>query len=128
MPDKKKILVVEDEVEMSKLLRMRLEANGYDVVAAFDGKAGYEKARTENPDLIILDLMLPKMDGYWVCDILKKDVKYSSIPIIMLTAKSQENDIKMGRECGTDDYITKPFDPAVLLSKIKHLLGKTQER
>ena len=76
----KRILIVDDEHELSELIKMRLEANGYDVLAAFDGQAGYDLARKEKPDLIILDIMLPKMDGYKVCGLLKNDSRYSTIP------------------------------------------------
>ena len=103
---------------------MRLEANSYDVITAYDGQEGLDKARKEKPDLIILDLMLPKMDGYKVCRMLKFDEKYKSIPIVMFSARAQEEDEKMGMEVGADDYVTKPFDPKVLLDKIQKLLTK----
>ncbi|MDD4909722.1 MAG: response regulator [Candidatus Omnitrophica bacterium] len=119
---KKRILVIEDEAQMVEMVKMRLEANGYDVLAAYDGEEGLDKARKERPDLIILDLMLPKIDGYKVCGLLKKDARYSKIPIIMFTARAQEEDVNLGRELGADAYITKPFEPQVLLSKIQELL------
>lgn len=120
----KRILVVEDETQLVDLMKMRLEANNYEVITAYDGQEALEKTRREKPDLIILDLMLPKMDGYKVCGLLKKDTRYAKIPIVMFTARAQEGDIKLGEELGADAYITKPFEPQVLLSKIKELLEK----
>ncbi|NQT94853.1 MAG: response regulator [Candidatus Omnitrophica bacterium] len=119
----KKILLVDDETDMVDIVKLRLEANGYEVITAYDGQEALDKAKTESPDLIILDLMLPKIDGYKVCRLLKFDQKYKSIPIIMFTARVQDEDKKMGEEVGADAYITKPFEPQVLLSKIKELLG-----
>jgi len=118
----KKILLVEDEKDLSKTIAFRLEANGYTVVTAYDGQDGFEKAKKEKPDLIILDLMLPKMDGYKVCALLKSDARHSKIPIIIFTARAQAEDVKMGKEVGADAYITKPFEPETLLSKIKELI------
>lgn len=125
MSNMKKILIVEDEDQMVDLLTIRLEANGYEVITAGDGSAGLEKAQKEKPDLMILDLMLPKMDGYKVCGLLKRDARYAKIPIIMFTAKAQEEDRDLGREVGVDAYLTKPFEPEVLLAKIEELLRKT---
>lgn len=124
MAAKKRIMIAEDEVELVKALRIRLEAEGYNCLAAYDGKEALETARREKPDLIILDLMLPKMDGYKVCGLLKKDTRYNKIPIIMFTAKAQKEDMEMGKELGAEAYITKPFDPQILLAKIKELLEK----
>ncbi|MFH1442229.1 MAG: response regulator [Candidatus Omnitrophota bacterium] len=120
--DKEKILIVEDEVALSEMIKLRLEKNGYEVISAFDGVQALEMARQQNPSLIILDLMLPKIDGYKVCRMLKFDEKYKKIPIIMFTARVQESDKKLGEQVGADAYITKPFDPETLLSKIKELL------
>ena len=121
---KKRILLVDDEKDLIETLTFRLEANGYEVIKAYDGQDGLEKARKEKPDLMILDLMLPKMDGYKVCRMLKFDEKYKKIPIIMFTARAQESDIKIGKEVGADAYMTKPFEPQILLGKIKELLGE----
>jgi len=123
---KKKILLVDDEKDLVEMVKMRLEASGYEVIPAYDGQEGLEKARRENPDLIILDIMLPKMDGYKVCRMLKFDEKYKKIPIIMFSARAQESDQLTGREVGADGYIVKPFEPAVLLNKIQEFLGKDQ--
>ncbi len=118
----KLILIIEDEPDMVGMIKMRLEAAGYETKEALDGQEGLALAREEEPDLIILDLMLPKLDGYKLCRMLKFDEKYRHIPIIMFTAKAQEGDIKLGKEVGVNAYITKPFESQVLLSKIKELL------
>ena len=120
--DKKKILVVEDEKDLVETIKLRLEANNYAVITAYDGQEGLKKARSEKPDLIILDLMLPEINGYKVCRMLKFDQKYKKIPIIMLTARAQDSDKQMGQEVGADAYITKPFEPQVLLAKIQELI------
>lgn len=121
---KKKILVVDDEVGLAKVVEIRLKAAGYDVILAYDGQEGLEKAKAENPDLMILDLMLPKMDGFKVCGLLKSDARYKKIPIIIYTARVQDSDQQLGKEVGADAYITKPFEPQVLLGKVKELLAE----
>lgn|SRR3989338_2503410 len=120
--DKKRILLVEDEKDLVDIVKFRLEANNYEVVVAYDGQEALDRAKKEKPDLIILDLMLPKIDGFKVCRMLKFDEKYKKIPIIMFTARAQESDKKLGEEVGADAYITKPFEPEALLVKIKELL------
>ncbi|MFH1191091.1 MAG: response regulator [Candidatus Omnitrophota bacterium] len=119
---KKKILLIEDEPDMIYALTLQLELAGYEVLAAKDGQVGLDMARKEKPDLIILDLMLPKIDGLKICRMLKFDKRYMNIPIIIFTAKAQSQDIKLGQEVGADAYITKPFDTQVLLNKISELL------
>lgn len=120
---KKRILLVEDEKDMAYAVTLQLEAKGYEVITASDGREGLEKARVKKPDLIILDLMLPKIDGYKVCRMLKFDSKYKNIPIILFSARAQDSDKKIGREVGADAYITKPFEPNALLDKIRELLA-----
>ncbi len=120
--DTKKILIVDDEEGIIKLVKMYLEHHRYEVITANDGQVGLEKAKTEKPDLIVLDLMLPKINGYKVCGLLKKDTRYAKTPVILFTAKTQEKDVKLGEEVGADAYITKPFEPEVLLSKIEELI------
>lgn len=122
----KRILVVDDEPKVVTVIQRRLESAGYDVLAAYDGIEALSKARSENPDLIILDLILPKLNGYQVCAILKRDKSYKPIPILMLTARSQEEDIEEGMRVGADEYITKPFKNEVLLAKIEELLSKAE--
>jgi len=118
----KKILIVEDEKDMVTGLRFNLEARDYTVIVAYDGETGYQKALSEKPDLVILDIMLPKLNGYEVCKSLKKEIP--DLPIIMLTAKSQESEIVTGLEIGADDYITKPFSVLELLARIKALFRR----
>ncbi len=120
----KRLLIVDDEKDLVETVAFRLKALGYEVIAAYDGQQGLDMARKENPDLIILDLMLPKIDGYKVCRMLKFDEKFKKIPIIMFSARAQENDKKMGMEVGADAYITKPFEPSALLAKIQELIGE----
>jgi len=121
----KKILVVDDEEDLVKTMSFRLKSAGYDVIVACDGHEALEKARKEKPDLIILDLMLPKLDGYNVCRMLKFDENYKNIPVIMLTARVQEDDKKLGTKVGADAYITKPFHYEEVLAKIKELLKES---
>ncbi len=120
----KKILIIEDEKDLVTGLKFNLEARDYQVITAYDGEAGYEKALKEVPDLIILDLMLPKLNGYEVCKRLKKEMP--DISIIMLTAKSQEAEIVTGLELGADDYITKPFSVLELIARIKTVLRRVK--
>lgn len=119
---KKKILVVEDDPHVLQTLKDRLESNGYEVTTAEDGEIGLAKAKTESPDLIILDIMLPKKHGYTICWLLKFEKKYRHIPIIMLTARTQEADMALGKDVGADAYICKPFDMEALLAKISELI------
>jgi DNA-binding response OmpR family regulator len=118
----KTILIIEDEHDMVEGLKFNLEARDYSVIAAYDGESGYKMALSEKPDLVILDLMLPKLNGYEVCKILKKEIP--ELPIIMLTAKSQEAEIVTGLELGADDYITKPFSVLELLARISALFRR----
>ena len=120
----KKILVVDDEVDLVKTIQFSLEVEGYTVLVSNDGEDALSQARKENPDLILLDIMLPKLDGYKVCRLLKFDERYKHIPILMMTAKTQEKDKVLGRETGADEYITKPFDMDELMEKIKAYLNK----
>lgn len=120
--EKKKILLVDDEKDLVEIIKIRLEHSGYEIVAAYDGQEALDKARNEKPDLIILDLMLPKINGYQVCSMLKLDRKYKDMPVIIFTARAQESDEKLALECGASAYITKPFDLQILLDKITELL------
>ncbi len=121
--NQKKILIVDDEPDVVKLVSARLQSAGYEVISAYDGDEGLAKARQEKPDLIILDLMLPQINGYEICRLLKFDIKYKHIPIVIFTARAQDSDKHMGKEVGADAYIIKPFEPKVLMDKIKELLG-----
>ncbi len=124
LPSKAKLLVVEDEQDLQDLIRFNLERNGYRVVCADSGEKALRLVRSELPDLIVLDLMLPGMDGLQFCRTMKEDNESSGVPIIMLTAKSEEADIVAGLELGADDYVTKPFSPRVLLARIKAVLRR----
>ncbi len=117
------ILVVDDEPKISKLARDYLEQAGYKVLIASDGLIALNTARSERPDLIVLDLMLPKMDGLDVCRDLRRE---SAVPIIMLTARSDEADRLIGLELGADDYITKPFSPRELVARVRATLRRVQ--
>jgi two-component system alkaline phosphatase synthesis response regulator PhoP len=118
----KKILIVDDEIDLVETVRFPLELEGFDVLVSHNGEDALNQARKESPDLIILDLMLPKLDGYKVCRLLKFDQKYKHIPILMLTAKTQEKDKILGMETGADEYITKPFEMDYLVEKVKAYL------
>jgi adenylate cyclase len=121
---KPKILIVEDEPDFFKVLRIRLEANGYDVIWAEDGQKGLDMARNANPDLIIMDVMLPKMSGFSVTRLLKFDEKYRKNPIIIMSARTSQKDIETGLQSGADIYLTKPFKSEELLEDIEKLLKK----
>lgn len=121
----KKILVIEDEKDLAKLLRYNLEKEGYRVIVAADGEAGVSQFKKEKPDLVLLDLMLPKLDGQEVCKTLRKE---SQVPIIMLTAKREEVDKILGLELGADDYVTKPFSVREVLARIKAIFRRTTEK
>src|SRR4030043_922735 len=123
----KKILVGDDEVDLVETVRFPLELEGFDVLVSYNGEDGLNQARKEKPDLIILDLMLPKLDGYKVCRLLKFDERYKDIPILMLTAKTQEKDKILGKETGAEEYITKPFEMDYLLEKVKKYLKISSE-
>lgn len=125
---KKKILVVDDEKDILELLKYNLEREGYEVLKTVTGEEALEQVKRESPDLIILDLMLPGLNGLEVCKILKKDLRREAIPIIMLTAKGEESDIIVGLGLGADDYITKPFSPKVLIARVKAALRRREEK
>ena len=119
----KRILITEDSPTVLEILKSVLEEEGYEIVSATDGQQALNLAKTEKPDLIVLDLMLPKIDGYKVCRMLKFDEKYKNIPIIMLTARTKESDENLGKEVGADAYIRKPFQPEVIIDQIRKLLN-----
>ena len=121
---KQNILIVDDEEDVLELLRFNLDKNGYAVQSANSGENALSAIKTKLPDLILLDLMLPGIDGLQVCKKLKSDPKTENIPIIMLTAKGEESDIVTGLELGADDYVTKPFSPKVLIARARRLLNR----
>lgn len=123
-----KILIVDDEEPIRELIKYNVEKNGFTSVCAENGIDAINLARKENPDIIVLDLLMPDMSGLDVCRILKNDNNTSSIPIIMVTAKTEDSDIVLGLEIGADDYITKPFSPKILLARIKSVLRRIKMR
>lgn len=125
---KEKILIVEDEKDIVKMLDYNLKKEGFRVISCADGEDALDLAVRERPDLIILDLMLPVIDGLDVCRQLKKESKAACIPIIMLTAKAQEADKVVGLELGADDYVTKPFSPRELIARIRAVLRRGKEK
>jgi two-component system alkaline phosphatase synthesis response regulator PhoP len=120
---KGRILVVDDEIYIVHILDFSLGMEGYEVVTALDGEQALEKARAEKPDLIVLDIMMPKLDGYETCKRLKADAETQDIPVILLSAKGRNIDQKVGFEVGADDYVTKPFSPRKLVERINAILG-----
>jgi two-component system alkaline phosphatase synthesis response regulator PhoP len=123
---KKKVLVVDDEKDLVDLITYNLQRNGYDVVSAFNGNAALDVAEREQPDLIVLDLMLPGIDGTEVARRLKSDARLASTPIIMLTAKAEETDVVVGLTLGADDYVTKPFSMKILLARLASVLRRAE--
>ncbi|BBB91236.1 MAG TPA: response regulator transcription factor [Methylomusa anaerophila] len=122
-----KILIVDDELNIRELIKFNLEKAGYKVLEAGDGQSAVSATRSERPDLIVLDIMLPGIDGLEVCRIVKNSRETTAIPIIMLTAKNEEIDKVIGLELGADDYLTKPFSPRELLARIKAVLRRSQK-
>lgn len=120
---KERLLVVDDERDFVDVISERLGAKGFDILRAFDGKEGFDKARSEKPDLIILDITMPEMNGYDVCKNLKLDENFKNIPIIILTVRFEPNDIVFGKTVGADAYLSKPLDLELLLHTVNMLLG-----
>jgi len=119
-----RILIVDDEVDIVESIKFRLELEGIECLTANDGEEALAKAKNERPDLILLDVMMPKINGYKVARMLKFDTNYKDIPIIMLTARSQESDIKIGKETDVNEYVTKPFDIEELVILVNKYLDK----
>jgi len=128
MSAKPRILVVDDEPETVELVEFNLRQAGFDVATAQDGAEAIQKARAQLPSLIVLDLMLPEVDGLEVCKMLRRDASTAAIPILMLTARAAELDRVLGLELGADDYVTKPFSPRELVLRIKKLLERGQTK
>jgi two-component system alkaline phosphatase synthesis response regulator PhoP len=122
----KKILIVDDEEHICELIGFNLRKNGYNTIVSGNGSNGLKLAREEKPDLILLDVMLPELDGYEVCKEIRKDSVISSTPIIMITARGEEFDKVLGLELGADDYITKPFSIRELVARVKAVLRRTE--
>lgn len=118
------VLVVDDDPVILKLLEVNFEMEGFSVVRAADGAEGLERAREVLPDIVILDVMMPRMTGYEVAKALREDDVTAHIPIIFVTARAQSNDVERGMELGVDDYVTKPFDPLDLIARVNTLLAR----
>ncbi len=123
----KKILAVDDEKHIVRLVQVNLERQGYEVVTAFDGKEALEKVESERPDLVVLDVMMPYMDGFEVLKNLKKNPETRDIPVIMLTAKAQDADVFRGWQSGVDCYLTKPFNPMELIAFVKRIFKSLED-
>ncbi len=121
---RERVLIIEDEEDIQELIRYTLQREGYLISQAASGEDGYNLIRTEKPDLVVLDLMLPGMDGLEVCRRVKQDTEARHVPIIIASAKGEESDIVVGLELGADDYVTKPFSPKVLLARVKAVLRR----
>jgi two-component system, OmpR family, alkaline phosphatase synthesis response regulator PhoP len=116
-----KILVCDDERHIVRLIQVNLERQGYNVVTAYDGKEGLEKVKAEKPDMVVLDVMMPYMDGFEVLKTLRRDPATEALPVIMLTAKAQDKDVFEGYHYGADMYLTKPFHPMALVSFVERI-------
>jgi two-component system alkaline phosphatase synthesis response regulator PhoP len=125
---KGKILVVDDEIYIVHILDFSLGIEGYEVMTALDGEQALAKVAQDRPDLIVLDIMMPKLDGYETCKALKQNPATHDIPVILLSAKGRNVDQKIGFEVGADDYITKPFSPRKLVERINAILGQTSRQ
>lgn len=124
---KETIMIVEDEEDILELIKYNLEKEGYSIIGLETGESCLEKVKQFHPDLILLDLMLPGIDGLRVCRVLKNDTETAKIPVVMLTAKGEESDIVTGLEMGADDYLTKPFSHKVLIARIRSVLRRLEE-
>src|SRR6202044_3033531 len=122
----KRVLVIEDDKDIVELVRYNLEKDGYQVASSGDGATGLAQIRKAAPDLLVLDLMLPKLSGLEICKEVRKDVSLNRIPILILTAKGEEADRVVGLELGADDYVTKPFSPRELAARVKALLRRAE--
>jgi two-component system alkaline phosphatase synthesis response regulator PhoP len=120
---KPKILVVDDERYILHILDFSLGAEGYEVITAGDGEQAVERTKADRPDLVVMDIMMPRMDGFEACRIIKSDPETRDIPVIMLTAKGREVDRKRGMDAGADEYLTKPFSPAKLIERVEGVLN-----
>ena len=123
MSEPKRILICDDDPAILRVLQVNLEVEGYTTLLAHHGEEALEVAARENPDLIILDIMMPRLDGYQTCERLKQDDALKDIPVVFLSAKAQQSDIEKGKTYGVADYLTKPFDPDVLVDTIERLLA-----
>ena len=122
-PEEKRILIADDDPVILRLIQVNLELEGYEVITANNGEEAVAQAKAENPDLVILDIMMPRLDGYQACEQLKSSDDTKDIPVIFLSAKAQQGDIEKGRSFGVAAYLTKPFDPTELLEVVEQHLS-----
>lgn len=127
MEEKLKVLLVDDEASIVMVVKRRLESEGFEVLTAMDGQEALALAEKEKPALVILDLMLPKIDGYKVCALLKRNTQFCKIPILIFTARAQQTDESLAYECGADTYLRKPFNSKELIEKVKALLARPSQ-
>ncbi len=125
MAERKRILVVDDEIYIVHILEFSLTMEGYDVITAADGEEALRRVEEDEPDLVVLDIMMPRMDGYEVCRRLREDPATRNLPVILLSAKGRPMDRDLGLDAGADDYIVKPFSPRRLLEKIRELMDRS---
>jgi len=123
--ERKRILVVDDEIYIVHILEFSLTMEGYDVITAADGEEALRRVEEDEPDLVVLDIMMPRMDGYEVCRRLREDPATRNLPVILLSAKGRPMDRDLGLDAGADDYIVKPFSPRRLLEKIRELMDRS---
>lgn len=121
--DEKRILIADDDPVILRLIQVNLELEGYEVLTANNGEEAVIKATADHPDLVILDIMMPRLDGYQTCERLKASAETRDIPVVFLSAKAQQTDIDKGRSYGVQDYLTKPFDPSELLEVVERLVS-----
>src|SRR3990170_559992 len=122
-----KVLVCDDEMHIVRLIQVNLERQGFEVITAFDGKEGLEKVKSEKPNMVVLDVMMPYMDGFEVLKVLRRDPETETLPVIMLTAKAQDKDVFEGYHYGADMYLTKPFNPMELVTFVKRIAAGADE-
>ena len=123
VPEGKTVLVADDDPVILRLIQVNLELEGYNVLTANNGQEAVDQAASAHPDLVILDIMMPRLDGYQACEQLKKNGETEAIPVIFLSAKAQQSDIEKGKSFGVADYLTKPFDPSELLEVVERHVG-----
>ncbi len=126
MGDKAKILLVDDEADIRDILRIALEQEGYEIYEAADGQEALDQVKQLKPDLVVLDLMLPKVDGYKVCQLLKSDDQYKKIPVLLFTARGRAEEISLAMECGANAYMAKPFEPKKLVAILGALVNASK--
>lgn len=119
-----KVLVVDDDPVILELLRFNFEMEGFEVVSACDGRAGFDRAVADTPDLVISDIMMPNVDGLEMLQQLRAEPGTAELPVVLLSAKAQQNEVQRGLDLGADDYVTKPFDPLELLDRVNELLAQ----